>query len=311
MIKNARERATGRVRKPKALKANTVFHTMAHNMEDFPALKHLVRTQVVEVGNIFNPMIEAVETLSKRVDTLEAAMTATRAAVVATQAATTAMQCDTQAALAATQADLAVTQANVAATQASMSAMQRDTQAALAAVKRAAGKERAIARLRVVTDELERRAVATAQRQLRRAVILRGACTFLAIKLDTELYAVANDVYNACLPTDNTEAMRVRDARMRSSNGTHYALGDGISIADLLAMNKLARGERHQVGWPAISALQAMLESRHVVPPLGDDDVEVEASDRELFTLATLTSAEHAEYNRRHHTWHRGCTQTT
>ena len=290
---------------------------MAHNIEDFPALKQLVRTQVVEVGNILHSMIEAVDTLDKRVDTLEASITATQATTAVTQAANVVTQRDTQAALAATQADLAATQADLAATQAdlaatqaSMTVMQRDTQAALAAVKRAAGKERAIARLRVITDEIERRAVATAQRHLRRAVILRSACTFPAIKLDTELYAVANDVYNACLPTDNVEAMRVRDARMRSSNGVLYALGDGISIADLLAMNKLARGERHQVGWPAISSLQAMLESRHVVPPLGDDDVELEASDRELFTLEALTPAERAEYNRRHQAWHRGCTQT-
>ena len=260
MIKNASERATGRVSKPMTLKANIVSNTMAHKLEDFPSLKQLVRTQIVEVGDILHSMIEAVDTLGKRVDTLEASITSTWAAITAMQ--------------------------------------------------RAAGKERAVAWLRVITDELERRAVATAQRQLRRAVILRGACTFLAIKLDTELYAVANDVYNACLPTDSAEAKRVRDARMRSSNGTHYALGDGVSIADLLAMNKLARCERHQFGWPAISSLQAMLESRHVVPPLGDDDVEVEASDRELFKLEALTPAERAEYNRRHHTWHRGCTQT-
>lgn len=180
---------------------------------------------------------------------------------------------------------------------------------ALQRAMRQTSKQFAVARLRVVTDELERHAVATALRQLRRSPRLRKSCTFAAANGDAALLAEANAVHTSWLPVGDPQAVdRVRDARTSSSTEAHYALGDDVTVLALLRMNKLAKGIHHMNGWPAISSLQTMRESRPIVPAREDEPL-LEADDP-MFTLESLTDAERAEYNRRHQKWHRGCTHS-
>lgn len=269
-VKSASERATGSYSKSVAMKANGAFRAMAEQVDGFPALKRLVRTHIVGLGATTVDMIDTLQGLDTEV---------------------------------ARQGE------EIRALQRAMQNMQSSTQRAMHDMQRQTSKQFAVARLRVVTDELERHAVATALRQLRRSPRLRKSCTFAAANGDAALLAEANAVHTSWLPVGDPQAVeRVRDARTSSSTEAHYALGDDVTVLALLRMNKLAKGIHHMNGWPAISSLQTMRESRPIVPAREDEPL-LEADDP-MFTLESLTDAERAEYNRRHQKWHRGCTHS-
>lgn len=275
-VRSAAVRATGRFSKPAAMKANVAFGAMAERVDAFPALKQLVRNHIVRLGDATVTMIDTLQDLDSEV--------ARQGEEIARQGEEIkSLRRDTQRAM-------------------------HDTQRAMHDMQRHSSKQFAVARLRVVTDEMERHAVATARRQLRRSPKQRSSCTFAAASGDKELLDAANAVYTSWLPVDDPRAAgQVRDARTSTSTEAHYALDDDVTVLALLSMNKLAKGDKqHMSGWPAISSLQTMRESRPVVPARGDEPL-LEADDP-MLTLESLTDAERVEYNRRHRLWHKGCT---
>ena len=170
--------------------------------------------------------------------------------------------------------------------------------------------DQAATRMRVVTDELERRAVATARRSLKLDVGKRLDCTFYKAKADAVVLEKANSEYNSWLPEDNDAAELVRDARDDGTTAAHVVLGSDVTIIGLLQMNKLAKGTDDQrSGWPAISALQTMREHAESVaqPRLGGGDRVMHADDPLL--LAVMLSPEELNaYIASHAKWHLGCT---
>lgn len=168
--------------------------------------------------------------------------------------------------------------------------------------------ERALTRLRIVTDELERVAVATALRNLKKPVPDRKDCTFYRVEADVAVTAAANTIQAAWLPAEDPDARKsVTDQRGDGSTRAHPAFAPDVTIGHVLCLNKLAKGKKQRSTWPAISTLQSMQESKCVHPQARDDEV-LDADDLALLADTALTTDELKEYNDKHRMWHRGCT---